>query len=79
MAYAIWSGVGTALIAAIGVLWFREAVSTLKLVSLVLIVIGIVGLRLSGPTQSSSSTLSEGVAAAIQDTSQAAAAGSSER
>ena len=52
VAYAIWSGVGTALIAMIGILWFKEAASTLKLVSLVLIVIGIVGLRLSGPTRS---------------------------
>jgi small multidrug resistance pump len=49
VAYAIWSGVGTALIATIGILWFKEAVSTLKLVSLALIVIGIIGLRLSGP------------------------------
>jgi small multidrug resistance pump len=79
VAYAIWSGVGTALIATIGILWFKEAVSALKLVSLVLIVVGIVGLRLSGPTRSSSSTLSEGGAATIQNTSQAAAAGSSER
>jgi small multidrug resistance pump len=72
VAYAIWSGVGTAMIATIGILWFKEAVSTLKLVSLVLIVIGIVGLRLSGPTHSP--THSEDVATAIHDTSKAAAA-----
>ena len=51
VAYAIWSGLGTALIATIGILWFREAVSALKLASLVLIVIGIVGLHLSSPTR----------------------------
>ena len=56
VAYAIWSGVGTALIAMIGILWFKEAVSTLKLVSLALIVIGIIGLRLSGPTPSPTRT-----------------------
>ena len=50
VAYAIWSGVGTALIAVIGILWFKDTVSALKLASLVLIVIGIVGLHLSGPT-----------------------------
>jgi len=50
VAYAIWSGLGTALIAVIGVLWFKESVSALKLASLALIVIGIVGLHLSGPT-----------------------------
>jgi len=47
-AYAIWSGLGTALIAAIGILWFREPVTTLKMVSIALIIIGVVGLNLSG-------------------------------
>ncbi len=47
VAYAIWSGLGTALIAVIGILWFKEAVSALKLASLALIVLGIVGLHLS--------------------------------
>ena len=64
VAYAIWSGVGTALIAMIGILWFKEAVSTLKLVSLALIVIGIIGLRLSGPTRSP--TRSEDAPASMQ-------------
>lgn len=48
IAYAIWSGVGTALIAAIGVLWFKEPATALKLISLGLIVIGVVGLNMSG-------------------------------
>jgi small multidrug resistance pump len=48
VAYAIWSGVGTALIAAIGILYFREAFSVLKLVSLMLIIAGVVGLNLGG-------------------------------
>lgn len=47
-AYAIWSGLGTALIAAVGFIAFRDAVSILKLVSLGLIIIGVVGLRLAG-------------------------------
>ena len=76
VAYAIWSGVGTALIAMIGILWFKEAVSTLKLVSLMLIVIGIVGLRLSGPTNPP--THLEDVPATIHDVSQAIAAEMSE-
>ena len=45
VAYAIWSGVGTALIALIGVWWFREPISTLKVLCLVLIVAGVVGLK----------------------------------
>jgi len=34
IAYALWSGVGTALIAAIDILYFREEVTTLKLISI---------------------------------------------
>jgi small multidrug resistance pump len=48
VAYAVWSGVGTALIVAIGVLYFREPATPLKFISILLIVIGIVGLLLSG-------------------------------
>ena len=48
IAYAIWSGVGTALIATIGVFWFKEPVTALKLISLGLIILGVVGLNLGG-------------------------------
>ena len=47
IAYAIWSGVGTAVIAAVGIVWFREPASALKLVSLALVIIGVVGLNLA--------------------------------
>ena len=50
VAYAIWSGVGTAMIATIGVLWFKEPATAMKLISLGLIIIGVVGLNLSGGT-----------------------------
>jgi small multidrug resistance pump len=48
LAYAIWSGMGTALIASLGILWFNEPISLLKFVSLALIIIGVIGLNLSG-------------------------------
>ncbi len=48
IAYAIWSGVGTALIAGIGIIWFREPATVVKMVSLGLIIAGVVGLNLSG-------------------------------
>ncbi|MBA3425245.1 MAG: DMT family transporter [Rubrobacteraceae bacterium] len=48
VSYAIWSGLGTALIATIGILWFREPVTLLKLASLALIVAGVIGLNLGG-------------------------------
>jgi small multidrug resistance pump len=48
VAYAIWSGVGTALIATIGILYFRESISLLKVVGVVAIIGGVVALNLSG-------------------------------
>ena len=48
VAYAIWSGVGTAVVAVIGVVYFQENMTVLKFISLALIVIGVVGLNLSG-------------------------------
>ncbi|GMA63828.1 multidrug efflux SMR transporter [Alicyclobacillus fastidiosus] len=47
VAYAVWSAVGTAIMATIGVLYFKEPFSALKVASLVLIVLGVVGLNLS--------------------------------
>ena len=46
--YAIWAGAGTALIAAIGMVALGEAVTAVKVGSLALIVVGVVGLNLTG-------------------------------
>lgn len=46
VAYAVWSAVGTAVIAGIGIIWFKEPLTALKVVSLLLIVGGVVGLNL---------------------------------
>ena len=51
VAYAIWSGLGTALIATLGVIYFREPVSPLKIVGLVAIIGGVIALNLSGNTR----------------------------
>jgi len=45
-AYAIWSGLGTAVIAAIGILWFQESFSIPKLVGIVLVIGGVVLLNI---------------------------------
>jgi small multidrug resistance pump len=47
VAYAVWSGVGTAVVAAIGILWFGEGAGAWKLVCLALIVLGVAGMHLS--------------------------------
>jgi len=48
IAYAIWSGVGTALITLIGVMYFKEPMGVVKMLSIALIIVGVVGLHLSG-------------------------------
>lgn len=48
VAYAVWAGLGTALIAAIGVFAFGEPANALKLGSLALIIVGVIGLNLAG-------------------------------
>ena len=48
LAYAIWSGIGTVLITIIGILYFHEPLTSLKILSIGLIVAGVVGLNLSG-------------------------------
>ncbi len=48
-AYAVWVGIGAVGTAIAGILVFGETVSLAKLASLVLVVAGIVGLKLSSP------------------------------
>lgn len=45
VAYAIWSGTGIAFMAVVGIIWFGEVVSTLKIVSISLIILGVIGLN----------------------------------
>ena len=46
--YAVWSAAGTALIAVVGMFAFGEPATALKVASLALIIIGVVGLNLAG-------------------------------
>ncbi len=48
IAYAVWAGVGTALIAALGVVFFGESLTLLKAVSLLLVIVGVIGLSVAG-------------------------------
>lgn len=45
-AYAIWSGLGTALVVVIGIFLFKEDASLIKIASVLLIIIGVIGLNL---------------------------------
>ncbi|MEJ7842249.1 MAG: quaternary ammonium compound efflux SMR transporter SugE [Rubrobacter sp.] len=46
-AYAIWTGIGAAGTAAVGILLLGESASPLRIASLALIVAGVIGLRLA--------------------------------
>ena len=46
--YAIWSGLGIVVVSIIGFLYFKETVNFIKIVCIVLVIIGVVGLRWSG-------------------------------
>lgn len=48
VAYAIWAGVGTAVVAAVGYFFLGESMSWVKAASLAMIVAGVVGLNLAG-------------------------------
>ena len=43
-AYTIWAGLGTALIAIIGLVYFGEPATAIKFISIILIIIGVIGL-----------------------------------
>lgn len=46
LAYAVWAGLGTSLIAIIGVLYFHEPMTMIKAASLLLVIVGVMGLEL---------------------------------
>ncbi len=48
LTYAIWSGVGTALVAVGGVVAFGESMNPMKIASLMVIVLGVAGLSAAG-------------------------------
>ncbi|PJN23589.1 multidrug efflux SMR transporter [Kitasatospora sp. CB02891] len=47
-AYAVWTGIGAAGTALYGIVFLGESSSTLKLVSISLVIAGVIGLQLSG-------------------------------
>lgn len=48
VAYAIWSAAGITVLTAIGILIFKESISVMKIVSIIFIIVGVIGLNLSG-------------------------------
>ena len=48
LAYAVWCGLSIVIVATVSILWFSQPVTALKMASLGLIVIGVVGLNVGG-------------------------------
>jgi quaternary ammonium compound-resistance protein SugE len=46
----VWTGIGAAGAAIVGMVFLGDGVSTLKLVSIALVLVGVIGLNLSGVT-----------------------------
>jgi quaternary ammonium compound-resistance protein SugE len=46
-AYAVWTGIGAAGTAIVGMLWLGESRDVLKLISLAMLLAGIIGLRIT--------------------------------
>ncbi|AIE61429.1 DMT family transporter [Bacillus methanolicus] len=57
--YSIWSGLGTAIIATIGILYFKEYISLIKVLSILMIIAGVIGLNISGETQGKETSSSQ--------------------
>ncbi|NYV75636.1 MULTISPECIES: multidrug efflux SMR transporter [Streptomyces] len=47
-AYAVWTGIGAAGTAVYGMIFMGDVVSVLKIVSISLVIIGVIGLQLTG-------------------------------
>ncbi len=45
VAYTIWAGVGTTLVALVGIFYFGEQITWLKMASIGLVIIGVMGLK----------------------------------
>ena len=47
VAYAMWAALGTVIVTTAGVVFFHEAMDPMKMISIVLVILGVVGLNLS--------------------------------
>jgi small multidrug resistance pump len=47
ISYAVWSGLGTGLMAVVGMTWFGEPLTSVKVCALALIIVGVVAVNLS--------------------------------
>jgi len=48
VAYAVWAGAGTALIATIGIIVFGEPISSTRILGISLVILGVVAINLNG-------------------------------
>lgn len=58
-AYAVWTGIGALGAAILGIVLFKEPISVARMVCLLMLVAGIVGLKLTAPTAKASDAMSQ--------------------
>ena len=61
--YAIWTGIGAAGTAALGILWYGESASLARVICIALVVVGVVGLKLTASDQPAAKTPADAVQA----------------
>ncbi|MDP9850391.1 DMT family transporter [Streptosporangium lutulentum] len=71
VAYAVWSGLGTAAIAVIGAAFFGESLTPVKIVSIAVIIAGVVGLNLAPQQRPIAAPAGSGAALVVDATSRA--------
>ena len=49
-AYAVWVGIGTVGTVLLGIMLFKEPVTALRMGFIILILLGVIGLKLTGPS-----------------------------
>lgn len=52
VAYAVWTGIGAVGTAAVGMLWLGESRDLLRIVSILIVIVGVIGLQLSSSSGS---------------------------
>jgi len=66
--YAVWSALGTALVVVAGILFFRESMTAMKAVSIMLIIVGVISLNVSSRREKRENDSQRAVMAGVDET-----------
>ncbi len=66
--YAVWSALGTALVVGAGTVFFRESMTAMKAVSIMLIIVGVISLNVSSQREKRDDDSQRASIAAVDET-----------